>query len=414
MGRSAKWVGVNNAGGGLLIVARRGNTGSVNRVFRFATLLSFALSQAAAPALAQAQGQEQPLRFLGELDIPDQSIQVDDTTVGGLSGLTYDPRRDVYYLISDDRGDFGPARFYTARIDIGLTGIRGVRFLSVTFLDSDADTPGIQPYERNQSDTEDILLLSDDTLLVSSERDSQNRPWLRHFALDGSLLGELPLPDAFVPASTTDAQGRMVQTRGIRPNLGFEGVTLARDEGAIYAMNEESLAQDGPIASTSAGTTNRLLRFSFDGAAATPGRQAVYRTEKIFAAPNPPDQVADNGVSAMIGARGVLPQYDFLVMERAFVPGTGNDVNIYGVRVTGADDVSSMASVQTFAGRTVEKTLLVNMASVGVTADNLEALAIGPSLPDGRASLLVVADDNFSATQINQFLLFEIASPASK
>jgi len=140
----------------------------------------------------------------------------------------------------------------------------------------------------------------------------------------------------------------------------------------------------------------------------------TYRTEKIFASPNPPDQVADNGVSAMIWSRGVLPQFDFLVMERAFVPGTGNDVNIYGVRVSGADDVASMPALASFNGRTVEKTLLVNMASVGVTPDNLEGLAWGPRLPDGNRALIVVADDNFSNTQTNQFLLFEAVSPASK
>src|SRR4051812_6087080 len=81
--------------------------------------------------------QEQPLRFLGELDIPTKSLEVDGTTVGGLSGLAYDARRNVYYVISDDRGEFGPARFYTVRIDIGLDGVRGVDFVGTTVLDSD-------------------------------------------------------------------------------------------------------------------------------------------------------------------------------------------------------------------------------------------------------------------------------------
>jgi hypothetical protein len=364
----------------------------------------------AAPVAAQ----EQPLRFLGELDIPDQSVTVQDTLVGGLSGLTYDARRDVYYVISDDRGEFAPARFYTLKIDIGSTGIRDVRFLGVTLLDSDADTPGIQPYDTNQTDTEEIILLPDDTLLVSSERDRQGRPWLRHFALDGSLLGELPIPDAFLPASATNAQGQMVQNRGVRNNLGFEGVTLAPDEGALYAVNEEALAQDGPISTPAAGTIDRLLRYSFDGTNATPGRQAAYRTEKIFATPIPPDQFADNGVSALLWIRGWLPQYDFLSMERSFVTGVGNDVNIYGVRIGNAADVSNVASLQGFSGATVEKTLLVNMASLGIVADNLEGLAIGPRLPDGKFALLVISDDNFSDTQTNQFLLFEINAPSGK
>ena len=146
------------------------------------------------PWPSAAQEKQQPLRFLGELDIPDQSIQIDGTTVGGLSGLAYDARRGVYYIISDDRGDFGPARFYTARISLGLDGVRDVQFIGTTLLDSDAATPGIQPYAQNDSDTEEILLLPDDTLLISSERDRNNVPWLRRFALDGSLLGGLADP----------------------------------------------------------------------------------------------------------------------------------------------------------------------------------------------------------------------------
>jgi hypothetical protein len=360
--------------------------------------------------------QEEPIRFLGEYDIPSKSLEFGGTTVGGLSGLTYDARRDVFYAISDDRGEFGPARFYTIKLDIGLAGIQNVRFLAVTPLDSDADTPGVQPYDMNDSDTEEIVLLPDDTLIVSSERDRNNRPWLRHFALDGSLLGELPLPDVFGLGSAPDAQGRSVQTRGVRPNLGFEGVTLAPDEGALYAINEEALAQDGPVATTSAGTLDRLLRFSLSGDQATPGRQVVYRTEKIFAAPIPATQAADNGVSSLLWSRGVLPQFDFLIMERAFATGVGNDVNIYGVRVSGADDVSGVASLpQPFTGRAIEKTRLVNMSAAGVTPDNLEGLSFGPRLADGRTALIVISDDNFNdVNQTGQFLLFEIGSPAGK
>jgi hypothetical protein len=373
--------------------------------------LALGIVSAGGPAAAQ----EQPIRFLGERDIPAKSVQVDGTTVGGLSGLTYDAQRDVYYVISDDRGEFGPARFYTLKLDIGLDGIRDVRFLHMTPLDSDGDVPGVQPYDSNQSDTEDIVLLpDDDTLLVSSERDRTNQPWLRHFALDGTLLGEISLPDVVIPAAAPDAQGRPVQTRGVRPNLAFEGLAWAPDERALYAMNEEALAQDGPIATTSSGTLDRLLRVDWQGGQAMAGSQTVYRTEKIFAAPAAPEQAADNGVSSLVWIRSVLPQFDFLVMERAFVTGVGNDVNLYGVRVAGADDVATVAALpQPYDGRTLDKSLLVNMASIGITADNLEGLALGPRLADGGAALIAISDDNFSTTQVGQFLLFEISSPAS-
>ena len=40
----------------------------------------------------------------------------DETTVGGLSAISYDPGRQVYYVISDDRSAKNPARFYTVGI----------------------------------------------------------------------------------------------------------------------------------------------------------------------------------------------------------------------------------------------------------------------------------------------------------
>ncbi len=350
-------------------------------------------------ALPVRADEAQQLRFIGEYDVAPRSVHVDNTTVGGLSGLAYDPKRDVYYVISDDRGDFGPARFYTVKLDLDVDGIHDVQFLGATPLDSDAETPGVQPYAHNESDTEEIVLLPDDTLLISSERDSRDQPWLRRFALDGSLLGEFTLPDAFVPAPG----------RGIRSNLGFEGVSWDPDASAVYAINEEALAQDGPTATPSAGTLDRLLRFDWDGTSGMPDAQLVYQVEKIFAAPIPSDQAADNGVSALLWVHDVLPDYDFVAMERAFASGVGNDVNLYGVRVAGADNISQLAALpRPFTGRAVDKTLLLNVASAGVVPDNLEGLTLGPQLADGRRALIVISDDNFSPTQTGQFLLFEI------
>ncbi len=365
---------------------------------------------------APSGAQESPLNFLGELDIASKSLEFEDSIVGGLSGIAYDARRNVYYAVCDDRAEFGPARFYTLRLDIGLDGIRDMRILSMTTLDRDATTPGIQPFDLNETDFEEIVLLPDDTLVISSERDRANQPSLRHFSLDGSLLGELSIPQAFIPLSMQDAQGRMVQSRGVRTNLGFEGATWAPDESALYLMNEEALAQDGPIATTAAGTADRLLRYSLSGGDAVPGRQVAYRTEPIFAMPASPEGTADNGVSALLFIRGLLPQYDFLVMERAFATGVGNDVNIYGASIGSAQDVSGLAALpQPFTGTTMQKTLLANMAALGIAADNLEGMALGPRLSDGQVALVIVSDDNFNdVNQRNQFLLFEINAPAGK
>ena len=61
------------------------------------------------------------------------------------------------------------------------------------------------------------------------------------------------------------------------------------------------------------------------------------------------------------------------------------------------------------------KTLLLDLSNVqgfspelAPSLDNFEGMAFGPRLPDGRASLVLVSDDNFSAAQRTWFLLFAI------
>ena len=304
----------------------------------------------------------------------------------------------MYYAVSDDRS---VARFYTLEIDLGPGGIADVRVVGLTLLDSDAAAPGVQPYPAGDSDLEEIALLPSGDLLITSERDRDNRPWLRRFALDGRLLGELPLPDAFVPAPG----------RGTRPNLAFEGMTLSADGQTLVLANEQALAQDGPLATPDAGTDVRLLHYDLRGGpgAARPGREVVYQTEPIFARPEPPTGAADNGVTALLAIRHLLPRFDLLVLERSFVAGAGNDVGLFGVSLAGAQDVAALAALPApFPGRTATKTLLLNLRQAGLAPDNLEAMALGPRLPSGRPSLLLLSDDNLSPTQRTQFLLFEL------
>ncbi|MGE3909393.1 MAG: esterase-like activity of phytase family protein, partial [Chloroflexota bacterium] len=266
--------------------------------------------------------QQGPLRLLGQHSFESkQTFQ--DTTVGGLSGLAYDAKRGVYYAVCDDRGENQAPRFYTLQIDLSEEGIQDVRILGVTFFDSDAATPGVQPYARNDSDLEDIQLLADDTLLVSSERDKDGKPWVRHFALDGTLLGELPIPDRFITATEPGPDGKPRIVKGVRSNLGFEGMALTPSQQTLFLSNEEALAQDGPIASLQAGTSVRILRMELTGETGKATSEYVYPVEKIFAAPVPDGQFGDNGVSAMLWARDLLPEYDLLVMERSFSTGVG-------------------------------------------------------------------------------------------
>ena len=70
------------------------------------------------------------LKFLGQYIVP-FNFKYNNTVVGGLSGIDYDIASKLYYIISDDRSDKNPARFYEANIFISEKGIDSLHFVDV-------------------------------------------------------------------------------------------------------------------------------------------------------------------------------------------------------------------------------------------------------------------------------------------
>ena len=79
---------------------------------RFTFAVVFAALMFASPAVAHER-----LEFRGQAIVPTGTTFA-GTTVGGLSSITYDERRGVYYTLSDDPSQFQPARFYTVGLDV--------------------------------------------------------------------------------------------------------------------------------------------------------------------------------------------------------------------------------------------------------------------------------------------------------
>ena len=170
---------------------------------------------------------------------------------------------------------------------------------------------------------------------------------------------------------------------------------------------EGALVQDGPAATLTAGSPSRILRYNL--ASGRLDRENVYITDPIAEPPVPPTAFAVNGLVE------VLPFNDTFAfaMERSFsvgAPGTGNTIKLYWLSFGGADDVEGHDSIAGLLGdlRTVEKGLVLDLRTLGIPLDNVEGMTIGPDLPDGRRSLVLVSDNNFAANQFTQFLLFAL------
>ena len=155
------------------------------------------------PALSgtSMRGAAGGLRLLGTATLPHRMV-FQNTTVGGLSALDYDPEDDLWYALSDDRSDINPSRFYTFRMNVSASGIGAPELHSVILLrQADGSTyPGRKggtPTPANPvADPEGLRFRPQTrTLLWSSEGDPELGldPFVREITLSGHHRRECAL-----------------------------------------------------------------------------------------------------------------------------------------------------------------------------------------------------------------------------
>ncbi len=352
---------------------------------------------AATAVVAEVPVRPQPeFECIGVVDYPSGS-KVDDLVVGGLSGITYDETQGRYFVISDDRSWVGPARFFEIEIDLrdGRLDASSVHFLSATVLrDSDGKT-----YASGTIDMEGITLDHDGTILISSEgvRKKSIDPFVHRYARDGSFVEEVALPDHFKLA----ADG----SRGVRRNLGLEALDFAPGRPVLFVVSENALLQDGPAADTVTRSPSRILEIETRNF--KPVREYVYYVEPVAVAPVS-GGMSDNGITDIL----VIDPRTILSIERSYSQGRGFHINLFLVTLDKASNVLGFDALGDEALsdlRPAEKTLVLDIADLGFTPDNIEGITFGPTLKDGRRVIILVADDNFNpAEQTNQIIALAV------
>ncbi|MEJ8852010.1 esterase-like activity of phytase family protein [Variovorax rhizosphaerae] len=324
----------------------------------------------------------------------------DGTTIGGLSGIDFDPVRGEYLLLSDDRSNLDPIRYYSASWAVDIASAP-VIYRITTLLQADGST---WPNRRNArsgvpvSDPEALRLRPDTgTLLWASEGDEARGfgPALYESRRDGSLLRQFALPTMFEPGN----DGR----RGARDNLAFEGLALTPDHRTAWLAMEGPLIQDGAIPTlASPGGPCRFTALDVDSGRVL--RQLAYLNDAVPVRPLVPGTHAENGVSEIL----MLDAHRMLVLERAWAAGTGNSLRLYEIDTRGATDVLAIEALAPGNHRPVAKTLVADFSTLGLSRlDNTEGMCWGPTLPNGHPLLVVISDDNFNPLQITQFAAFE-------
>ena len=346
------------------------------------------------------------LDFLGARVLPN-ALQFQGTTVGGLSAISYDARSGQYYLISDDRSAKNPARFYTARIAVSTSGAPTVTLTATRpWLRPDGTVfpptapPTVAP------DPEGLAVDPRTGKLFWSSEGERNvpatgaptlgDPWIRVASRSGEYRGEVRLPAQFRVSA---------EQVGPRQNQVLEGLSFTPDGRRLYAGLEDPLFQDGPVPSPTAGALTRITEF--DPQRRTPVAQYAYRLEKLFATPPNADSTDTNGLTDVLA----LGHGKLLIIERASIFRTNTwKVRIYLADTHGATDVLHKNALVGSAVTPMRKTLLLDLSDVpGLKLDNFEGATLGPRLPDGRRSLILVTDDNFNTAEITEFAAFAIS-----
>lgn len=305
----------------------------------------------------------------------------------------------------------------------GLSDVRLGRRIYSFFIEGSGGslrvtTSGIIPLEAApggaQPDHEGLIVLPNGNFLVSSEGTAtlpRQPPAIEEYGRQGQFVGAFTVPAHFAPEPTGE------QTRGARPNAGFEALAISPDGKRIFVGTESALVQDGPMATLEAGTRVRILEYQERDERYQAAREFAYDLEPVHK-PSYAPGTTNNGLVELLA----LDRTTLLALERSFAQNpkdasaSENRIRIYRISVAGATDISGIESLK---DRTdvvpVTKTLVLDLSDVAglttdlaPTLDNFEGMTFGPRLPDGRASLVLVSDDNFNPAQRTWFLTFAI------
>ena len=372
------------------------------------------LPQVAAQSVSDAAQLRAPFTLSVEavVEVPTSRIlpESDLARTGGLSGVAYDAVGKRWLAIADSRKVL---RAYAFDFVVDASGFHARPLGAHEIVRGPSSQVG------GVLDFEGITVLPDGRIILSSEGDLRtddiSNPALVEIGRDFSVRFEIPVRDRYLPRLSG------VPQRGVRDNAAFESLTSTPDGQRLFTGVEEPLRQDDEIPAFGRGARGRIAELVRDGERFVPGREFIYPLEPLRAPASIDARVGNTGLVDLLA----IDDHTLLALERGFVRGrdreTGatrnfNDVRIFRVSVDGADDVSGVESLHDeVLLRPVTKELLLALDDVRprpgtLPADNenFEAISIGPRLPDGSASVIILSDDNFSPTQHSYAMLLRV------
>jgi hypothetical protein len=219
----------------------------------------------------------------------------------------------------------------------------------------------------------------------------------------GKLFATLPVPDRYLPEA---ADGD--KPVGVRDGRGFDALTLdpttfspdGLDPFRLFVGVESPLLQDDD---GSGGGKLRVLHY------AIADRASLLVSENFYPLDETLESSADSSLADLValGKGGY-----FLSLERSGgLSGKGSFFgSVFEIFSGDATDTSRIVSLKEESPgiKPVRKKLLLDLAAVGLTGGNLTGMTLGPHLPDGSQSLVVVSNEEIDGAVVNRLLLFRL------
>ncbi|MBE9003601.1 esterase-like activity of phytase family protein [Fortiea sp. LEGE XX443] len=364
--------------------------------------------------------------------------------LGFFSDLYYDRNNNVYYSLAD-RGPGGGVIDYNTRVqkfsldvDQNTGAISNFQLLdTILFTQNGQNFNGLNPRILNGNasvlgrsfDPEGFAIAPNGNFYISDEYG----PSVYEFSPTGSFLRAFATPSNLIPRQSDGTinyvDGLPTISTGRQDNRGYEGVTLSPDGSRLFAMLQDPLVNEGSPDGRRSGNL-RIVEFDTNTGDST--AQYIYQLESLadINARVPDNLFGANAQGRNIGISAItaLNNNEFLVLERdnrgfgvedptgAIPVGTKR---IYKIDLTGATDVTdiSLTGTNTLPADVtpVSKTLFADIAEFLRNAgqpipEKLEGLAIGPQLVDGSYALIVGTDNDFSVTQNNSNVQFDVCT----
>ena len=288
-----------------------------------------------------------------------------------LSGISW-AGGNAYYAVSDDvfTGEVG---LYPMTIDLATNGL--------SVISCSIPSPTNRISFAKAYDLEDVAFDAvNGTVWVADE----TRGTVKEYRVaDGTVVRTLSLPEGL---------------KKTRSNLGIESLTLSPDGKTLWTCTEEALACDGARSSPTNGTTVRLLKYTRPTAKEGFTLAGTYSyTTDVWSQRFDYVGKGRRGVSGLCA----LPDGSLLVLERELSFGGAHPLKAAATARL-SFDVYRVEFPRGSGGLVATNVRKVKLASGGgpvFAFGNYEGICLGPRLPDGKRSVLLISDAGDGVSQ---------------